>query len=262
MGTAQLDRTFQALADPVRLAIVERLEVGDVSVSGLSAPLPISLQAVSKHIGVLERAGLVVRLPRGRERVVHLEPTALTRAASWMEARRHNLETRYQRLDGLLADLQEERMTKTTHERSSAQSLVHRRRFAAAPELVQRAHTDPELFRRWVGPRDSTMRLDSFNAVTGGRFDYTVELGGSWRFWGSYHEVREGRIVHTWEFEQEPGRPSLEILEFHAHPEGCELVVTSVFASVQDCEDMIQSGLDGGMDENFAQLDEVLTAMA
>lgn len=154
-------------------------------------------------------------------------------------------------------------MTVTTHERAGAQSIVHRREFDAPPRAVQRAHTTAELFSQWMGPRGSTMRIEHFDARTGGSFDYVVELGGEWRFWGAYHEVVAGRIVHTWEFQEEPGHPTLEVLEFRGLEGGrCALEVTSTYVSEADCDAMVASGLDGGMDESFDQLDEVLAGLA
>ncbi|QUW19759.1 SRPBCC domain-containing protein [Agrococcus sp. Marseille-Q4369] len=159
-------------------------------------------------------------------------------------------------------------MAETTHERVGEQSVVHRREFDASPEQVQRAHTTAELFAQWMGPRGSRLRIDRFEPHTGGRFDYTVETGegeagGEWRFWGSYHEVVAGRIVHTWEFQQEPGRPTLEVLEFRELPGGrSALEITSTYASKAACDAMVASGIDGGMDEDFERLDEALALLA
>ncbi|ERG65531.1 hypothetical protein L332_13920 [Agrococcus pavilionensis RW1] len=154
-------------------------------------------------------------------------------------------------------------MAETTHERVGEQSIVHGREFDASPEHVQRAHTTAELFAQWMGPRGSRLRIDRFEAHTGGRFDYTVEAGGEWRFWGSYHEVVEGRIVHTWELQQEPGHPTLEVLELRELPGGrCALEITSTFASRAACDAMVESRLDGGMDEGFERLDELLAHLA
>lgn len=101
--------TFAALGDPVRRAIVERLAEGDATVNQLAAPFPISLQAVSKHIKVLELAGLVSRRREGQTRPVHLESVPLDRTAEWLEAHRRRLEERYERLDKLLAQRRNER---------------------------------------------------------------------------------------------------------------------------------------------------------
>jgi DNA-binding transcriptional ArsR family regulator len=103
MHQLDLATTFAALGDPVRRAIVDRLADGDATVGELAALFPISFQAVSRHIGVLESAGVVARRREGRTRPVHLETRALTAPADWLEAHRRRLEARYTRLDALLA---------------------------------------------------------------------------------------------------------------------------------------------------------------
>ncbi len=97
-----LATTFAALGDPVRRAIVERLAEGDATVNELAARFPISLQAVSKHIKVLESAGVVSRHKVAQTRPVHLEAASLARSADWLEAHRRRLESRFERLDELL----------------------------------------------------------------------------------------------------------------------------------------------------------------
>lgn len=94
--------TFAALGDPVRRAIVERLADGDATVNELAARFPISPQAVSKHIKVLESAGVVSRRTVAQTRPVHLEVASLARSADWLEAHRRRLESRFKRLDELL----------------------------------------------------------------------------------------------------------------------------------------------------------------
>lgn len=93
---------FAALGDPVRRAIVDRLVRGDATVNELAALFPISLQAVSKHIKVLESARVVTRRREGRTRPVRLEAESFARSIDWLEAHRRRLETRYTRLDKLL----------------------------------------------------------------------------------------------------------------------------------------------------------------
>lgn len=148
----------------------------------------------------------------------------------------------------------------TTHTRTGEQTLQHRREFDAPAARVQRAHTDPDLFRRWMGPRGTEVQLDRFDATTGGAFRYVVRAasGQSWAFRGSYHQVDAGTIVHTWEYEGEPG-PTLETLEFADLPGGrSALTVTSTFRSAQACEALLAGGMDDGMDEDFERLDAVL----
>jgi DNA-binding transcriptional ArsR family regulator len=97
-----LDRAFMALADPVRRAIVARLSRGDATVNELAEPFPITKQAVSKHIQVLEQAGLVTRSRDAQRRPVHLDAAALERLTAWIDRYRLIAEARYRRLDALL----------------------------------------------------------------------------------------------------------------------------------------------------------------
>jgi DNA-binding transcriptional ArsR family regulator len=102
------DSAFAALADPVRRAIVARLSRGPATVNELAAPFEITLQAVSRHIGVLESAGLVWRTREAQRRPVHLDPEALGRLTSWIDRYRLEAEARYRRLDAVLADRTQE----------------------------------------------------------------------------------------------------------------------------------------------------------
>lgn len=102
-----LDRAFLALADPVRRAMVARLARGPATVNELAAPFDVTKQAVSKHIQVLERAGLVTRSREAQRRPVHLDAAALERLTEWIDKYRLDAERNYRRLDGLLASLTE-----------------------------------------------------------------------------------------------------------------------------------------------------------
>lgn len=99
---ARLDRAFSALADPVRRAIVARLSRGPATVNELAEPFSISVQAVSKHIQVLETAGLVTRTREAQRRPVHLDAAALERLTSWIDGYRLAHEQRFRRLDAVL----------------------------------------------------------------------------------------------------------------------------------------------------------------
>ncbi|MBX3029347.1 MAG: winged helix-turn-helix transcriptional regulator [Chloroflexi bacterium] len=101
-----LDATFAALADPTRRAILARLTEGEASVAELAAPFAMSQPAISKHLKVLERAGLVSRSRDRQRRPVRLEARPLGDAASWLSEYRRFWAGRFQRLDGLLAELQ------------------------------------------------------------------------------------------------------------------------------------------------------------
>jgi DNA-binding transcriptional ArsR family regulator len=102
----RLDATFIALADPTRRAILARLKQGEASVNELAAPFDISQPAVSKHLKILERAGLVSRTNVGTSRPVKIEAGPMREAADWLEKYREFWEKSYQRLDALLEILQ------------------------------------------------------------------------------------------------------------------------------------------------------------
>ena len=102
MVEQSLDRVFQALADPTRRAILARLAAGEATVGHLSEPFPLSFAAVSKHLGVLERAGLVTREARGRERVCRINPAALDDARAWLEFHERFWGARLDALDALV----------------------------------------------------------------------------------------------------------------------------------------------------------------
>jgi DNA-binding transcriptional ArsR family regulator len=98
-----LSRVFSALADPTRRDMVARLAVGDATVNELAAPYDMSLQAVSKHLKVLQAAGLVSRSREAQRRPVHLEAQVLDLMTTWIERYRRQAEARYRRLDDVLA---------------------------------------------------------------------------------------------------------------------------------------------------------------
>jgi DNA-binding transcriptional ArsR family regulator len=103
--SSPLDLAFQALADPTRRAMVERLTRGPASVSDLARPLSMSLPAVMQHLAVLEGSGLVVSQKIGRVRTCRIEPAALSLAEQWINARRTEWERRLDRLGDYLEDL-------------------------------------------------------------------------------------------------------------------------------------------------------------
>jgi DNA-binding transcriptional ArsR family regulator len=100
-----LSRVFAALSDPTRRDMVARLSEGDATVGVLAAPYDVTLQAISKHLKVLEEAGLVTRSRHAQRRPVHLEAEVFDLMTQWIERYRRRAEERYQRLDAVLAEL-------------------------------------------------------------------------------------------------------------------------------------------------------------
>ena len=105
----ELDRVFGALADPTRRAILTRLAEGEASVAQLTAPFSVSQPAISRHLKVLERAGLISRTRKATARLSHLEAEPLREATEWLLGYREYWEESYERLDALLAALQHQK---------------------------------------------------------------------------------------------------------------------------------------------------------
>ena len=108
MAVDQLSAVFGALADPTRRALLTRLTSGDATVAELAAPFRVSQPAISRHLKVLERAGLISRRRRATARLSHLEAQPLREATAWLAGYQAFWDASYDRLDALLAALQDE----------------------------------------------------------------------------------------------------------------------------------------------------------
>lgn len=139
------------------------------------------------------------------------------------------------------------------------------REFDATPEQVQRAHTDPELFARWVGPNSRTVAIDRWDARTGGEYRFTdADCDGDVQgFFGCFHVVSPGRIVQTFTWEGMPEGVSLETLTFEEIEGGrTRLVGTSLVDSIEGRDAILRSGMDVGLREGYAKLDALLASGA
>lgn len=146
------------------------------------------------------------------------------------------------------------------------QELFITREFNAPRELVFRAHTDPNLFVQWLGPRDLTMCLETFEPVSGGKWRFTQKDKdhNEYRFHGVFHEVSPERVIQTFEFDglPESGHVILETLKLEALPGGrTRLTTQSVFQSVEDRDGMIQSGMEHGVNDGYERLDELMETL-
>ena len=138
------------------------------------------------------------------------------------------------------------------------------REFAAPRELVFRAHTDPALLAQWLGPRDLTMEVDHFDVRNGGTWRYVSRAadGAEYGFRGVFHgDPSVDGIVQTFEYEGMPGHVCLETLTFEERDGATIPHANSVFQSVADRDGMIASGMETGVDEGYAKLDELLATM-
>ncbi|MEO7508785.1 MAG: SRPBCC family protein [Pyrinomonadaceae bacterium] len=143
------------------------------------------------------------------------------------------------------------------------QELFIKREFDAPRELLFRAYTEPELYAKWVGPRDLNMIIEKWDAQPGGSFQYVMERDGhKYTFHGVYHEVlAPQRIIGTFEFDglPETGHVIMGTTRFEELPGGrSRLVHQSVFQTVADRDGMIASGMERGVTEGFEKLDVLL----
>ncbi|GAB3202499.1 SRPBCC family protein [Geodermatophilus arenarius] len=135
------------------------------------------------------------------------------------------------------------------------------REFDAPRGKVFRAHTDPELLVRWLGPRGLEMRIDHYDCRTGGSYRYVhSDADGEYAFRGCFHEVRPDElIVQTFTFEGQPDGVALEKLVLEDLGDGrTRLTVTSLCDSFADRDAMIAGGMEVGVVEGYERLDEVL----
>ena len=134
------------------------------------------------------------------------------------------------------------------------------RDFEATPEQLFRAHTDPVLFARWVGPDGTTTRIEHWDARTGGSWRFvSVREGVEYAFRGCFHEVRPDRIVQTFTFEGEPDGVALETLWFEdLGGSRTRLHAQSLVDSFEGRDAWLASGMETGVNEGYAELDRML----
>lgn len=136
------------------------------------------------------------------------------------------------------------------------------REFDAPPEKVFRAHVDPELFAQWCGPKSTEMRIEHWDARTGGAWKYAAWREGEEiaRFYGSFHQVREpDRIVQTFTYEGAGDGVSLETLTLEELPGGrTRLTGVSLVDTLELRDIILSSGMDVGVIEGYEKLDALL----
>lgn len=150
---------------------------------------------------------------------------------------------------------------KTAIEADPALPIIRMTRdFAATPEQLFRAHTDPELFARWVGPAYLQTRIEHWDATTGGSWRYVSSHDGEeYGFRGSFHEVRPDRIVQTFSFDGEADSVALETLRFEDLGDGCTRLHAQSLCDSLEARDMwLRSGMETGVNEGYEKLDALL----
>ena len=139
-------------------------------------------------------------------------------------------------------------------------AIIITRDFHATPAQLFRAHTDPDLYARWVGPASVTTQIDHWDARDGGSWRFlNVHGEETYAFRGCFHTVREDRIVQTFSFEQMPDLVALETMTFTPVGDGVtRLTGVSLGGSFADRDQWLVSGMETGVHEGYAKLDALL----
>ncbi len=134
------------------------------------------------------------------------------------------------------------------------------RDFAATPEQLFKAHTDPDLYARWVGPNDVSTRIDHWDCRTGGSWAFSNIRGDeSYSFHGCFHEISPTRLVQTFTFDGWPEGVSLGTLTFTDLGDGrTRLTAVSLVDSFESRDQFLASGMDVGVHDGYAKLDSLL----
>jgi uncharacterized protein YndB with AHSA1/START domain len=135
------------------------------------------------------------------------------------------------------------------------------REFAGTPEQLFRAHTDPKLFAQWVGPSSLETHIEEWDARSGGSWRFvSTRDGKEHAFRGCFHEVRPDRIVQTFTYEGDPDGVALETLRFEDLGNGrTRLRTQSLVESFESRDAWLRSGMEVGINEGYAKLEEMLT---
>lgn len=239
-----LDLAYGALSDPTRRAMLNRLARGEATVGELAQPFAMSLPAVSKHVCVLERAGLLSRRRRGRHQVCRLEPDGLGSAAAWLE-RQHSFWT-IQLRDPALTDPAPADLVRTE---TRGNGTVIATVIVGAPRpVVFTAFTDPAVLAQWFWPQRFGTRVE-VDLRPGGGFGIRADglsEGPDMEVTGTYRDIEApARLTMTWRWTGEPD-VSLVAIELHDVAEDrTEVVVThSANPSKTDRDDHLQGWRD------------------
>jgi uncharacterized protein YndB with AHSA1/START domain len=135
------------------------------------------------------------------------------------------------------------------------------RDFAATPAQLMRAHLDPELYARWVGPNEITTRIDYWDATRGGKWRFVnIHEGEEYGFFGSFHDITDDRIVQTFTWEGQAEGVSLETLWFEDLGNGTtRLHAQSLVDSFEGRDAWLASGMEVGVNDGYAKLDNLIT---
>ena len=268
---------FNAVAEPRRREILDLLAAGERPVNDLVALLGLAQPLVSKHLRVLREVGLVEVRGDGRQRVYRLNAGPLMPIYDWVRPYEQAWSRRFDRLDSVLETLRKNSCSKSTRQRRTGKMAVTSsrravvtlpedtqilitREFDAPARLVYRAWTEPELVRRWWSGDRGEVTSAEIDLRVGGTWRYvmTATAGFEVAFHGEYRElVPAERVVSTEVFEGMPDAEALSTVTF-TEADGRTTLRILVQHSSQEHRDMhMNSGMEEGMQESLAKLEEV-----
>lgn len=193
MDNNKLNQAFAALANTTRRAILARLTEGEATVNELAEPFNMSLPAISKHIKVLERAGLISQEKKAQYRPCTIDVMPLKEIFEWTEQYRHIWQARFDQMDDYINQInnKEKKMSNST---ISKDAIVIERTFDAPVNLVWQMWTQPEHFKNWYGPEGFTVPVAEMDVRVGGKHLFCMEKqtsDGSMKMWsaGEYTKV-------------------------------------------------------------------------
>jgi uncharacterized protein YndB with AHSA1/START domain/DNA-binding transcriptional ArsR family regulator len=273
MPTDPLSTTFAALADPTRRAILARLAAGPATVKELAAPFAMSGPAVSKHLRVLERAGLIARGREAQWRPCRLEAAPLKEVAEWAENYRRFWDKSFERLDEYLQHLKQRRRMVptankpdvTTFTTPSDREIVVTRVFDAPRRLVWEAWTSPEHLPHWMlGPEGWTMPVCESDLRQGGahRCVWRGSDGTEMEISGVYREIRPPERLVSTESWGGDWPETLNTLIFTEEDGKTTVTLTVLYPSKEARDAALKTGMKEGMSAGFNRLDEYLRTMA
>ena len=273
----QLDATFAALADPTRRAILARLKRGEASVNELAAPFAMSQPAISKHLKVLEKAGLIARGRDAQRRPCRIvakplgEARRVAAGVSRVLGRQLRTPRRLARRapTGEATDEERKASMKNTGtlkvEVRGDREIVMTRVFDAPRDLVWKAMTQPELMKRWFGPHGHQLIECEIDLRPGGKWRYVLLQpdGSTMGMFGEYLEVEAPeRTVHTESFDQFAEFGAGLITTVLAEENGkTTLTAVEVAPSAEVRDAIVATGMEHGAAETYDRLAELLTSL-
>jgi uncharacterized protein YndB with AHSA1/START domain len=261
----QLDLVFAALADPTRRAIMARLARGEATVNELVAPFALSQPTISKHIKVLEGAGLVTRGRSAQFRPVRLNPAPLAGAARWFGDYRRFWDESLARLDDYARQLQHKESVMNASEPTAERELVVTRDFDVPARFLFEAYSRPEHLRRWFGPKGYPLTLCEVDFRVGGRFRFAMtgpDGKQNTPFGGEYLEiVPDRKIVFDNSFEEPNPRKMIMTVTFEEAGGKTRLVMHTLFESRAMRDEYVGVGMEEGINSGFDQLAGVVAEL-